>query len=122
MAPLAKFLSLSIGLALAGCGRGEVSPEISEQGGKPVECALAGAADFARNCMIVVESGEDTFLIRHSDGGFRRFALDPETGWQVADGSAQLEIGGGPDTGSMEFSVGKDRYLVPITELPGGKS
>ena len=40
-----------------------------------VECAIDGARDFARDCYIERLSGENgvTMIIRHPDGGFRRF-------------------------------------------------
>lgn len=102
---------------LAGCGI-DPSPEIAEQGGQPIECSLDGKADFADACMIAVTQGEESFVIRHPDGGFRRFISDGRGGWQMADGAAPLEIAREPAGSSFQFTVENDRYLVPVSQLP----
>lgn len=80
-----------------------------------LDCALAGAADYTRNCdkeWIVGEQGK-MLVIRHPDGGFRRFnVLTDGRGLEVAEGAetAKLVIG---EKEMLEVTVGDDRYRLP---------
>ena len=81
-----------------------------------VECALAGAAEFARACVVeqVREGGALTLVVRHPDGSFRRFTvLTDGRGLASADGAdaAQVALHGE----GIEVSVGADRYRFPAT-------
>ena len=72
-------------LALSACGsdpeadllaaEDETAKEAALQG--KVECALAGSADFNRNCTTERVSGAEgqMLVVRHPDGGFRRFKI-----------------------------------------------
>jgi hypothetical protein len=105
-------LSLVLVLALAACGNG--AAEASAPG---VECALAGAADFAPDCTMeqVEEAGQRILILRHPDGGFRRFELGvPDRGIITADGVEQAEVIRAQ--GQVELRVGADRYRLPVTE------
>ena len=65
-------------------------------------------------------------VMHHPDGGFRRFMLDDQNGWIVADGAEQVDFerlsmpsfGGDGDDGFWEFSVGSDRYRVALEQIP----
>ncbi|QZD88146.1 hypothetical protein [Qipengyuania psychrotolerans] len=67
------------------------APEVAEQGGVSVECALGGTEKFSSECFLVeAEAGTDTkFVVRHPDGGFRLLALsESPTGFEAHDGAA----------------------------------
>jgi len=80
-----------------------------------ISCAVNGAADFQKACETERISGPDgtTLIIRHSDGGFRRFqVLTDGQGLQPADGSedAQIQI---VEDNLIEVTVGSDKYRLP---------
>jgi len=70
-----------------------------------IECAVNGDTNFTRGCETERLSGEGgtTLVIRHPDGGFRRF--------NAADGSekAKIEI---VEAGKIRISVGTDIYIM----------
>ena len=116
-------LALAAVLLLAGCSKGdappaqggsgsaETAPEAAEE---RISCALAGAAEFVPDCLIErsQSNGDDLVIVRHPDGGFRRFALiDKGTRIATADGVEEVkaELKGG----FLEVKVADDRYRFP---------
>ena len=102
-------------LLLAACspGASKASPPDPDD---LIECALAGAAAFARDCAVeqVPEEGKLYLVVRHPDGGFRRFeVLTDGRGLAAADGAqaAQVAVHGE----GIEVAVGTDRYRFPAT-------
>lgn len=90
-------LTAALSLALSACGgdtdadllaaEGETAEEAALQG--KIECALAGSAEFNRNCTTERVSGAEgqMLVVRHPDGGFRRFKiLTDGRGLSPADG------------------------------------
>lgn len=120
-----KYLLVLPFLLLAGCNSGtDNAPLPGEQGtgagdveaadGK-VECALAGAESFSRDCTTDRISGanRELLVIKHPDGGFQRFEI-------VTDGRGLIAADGFDDTqirlleGEMiEVTAGDDRYRLP---------
>jgi hypothetical protein len=114
---------LLLAMALAACSRGEEARQdaaatkrttAAQPQDSRVRCAPAGAKDFTPDCMREVAKGPDgeVWIIRHPDGGFRRFVLIEE-GRRIAtaDGSEEVKAHRvGPD---LEVRVGNDRYLFP---------
>lgn len=105
------------GMLLASCG-GAVSPEVSELGDQPVECALAGAQDFEAVCYFepADDPGDTRRVILHPDGGFRVFdQAETYSGFATGDGAlpAVEEVVGD----KVIVSVGPDRYRfdMPVT-------
>lgn len=99
-------------LLLTGCSDGADPPA-----GPTIECALAGAATFARDCTMdrAEHDGVRVLVVRHPDGGFRRFELGvPGRGIVTADGADQAVIDRGD--GMVEVQVGADRYRLPVGE------
>ena len=93
---------------LSGCSSGQPASEHTQQPAKPVpadarvSCAIAGAASLAPDCTVERDGGSR--IVRHPDGGFRRFAtLD---GRIVADGAEPGRIEGDV------ISIARDRYRV----------
>lgn len=84
-----------------------------------IACALAGATEFARDCTVerAEQEGKLTLVVRHPDGGFRRFeVLTDGRGVAVADGAEQAEVA---MVGSeLEVVVGEDAYRFPATRKP----
>jgi hypothetical protein len=111
--------SAALLLLVTACSSGasEVAPPDPDD---LIECALAGAASFARDC--AVERSEEEagliLVVRHPDGGFRRFeVLTDGRGLASADGADRAQIavhGTGVDSG-IEVAVGADRYRFPAT-------
>jgi hypothetical protein len=100
-------------LTVAACDSGETPAqraETAKQSDDGIECALAGAEAFQRQCTI--ERGADGLAtIHHPDGGFRRVQLalgqlDP------ADGADKGERTPLPD-GRVLWSIDRDRYRLP---------
>ncbi len=104
--------ALILPLLLTACAAGEDGAE-----GSAVECALSGAAGFASDCSMetVAAEGQRLLIVRHPDGGFRRFELGvPGRGMVTADGMEQAEVTRGE--GMVEVRVGADRYRLPVAE------
>jgi hypothetical protein len=114
-------------LVLAGCSgeaeqadaSGQAASDDLASGTELIECAIAGAQGFERTC--VVEKAEDEgttiLVVRHPDGGFRRFeVLTDGRGLAVADGAVEAvtEV----VDGRLDLSVGSDRYRFPATIKP----
>lgn len=80
-----------------------------------IECAIDGGSAFTRDCFTERLSGEGgvTMIIRHPDGGFRRFnVLTDGHGLEAADGFDKARISIVED-GKILVSVGPDKYLLP---------
>jgi hypothetical protein len=100
-------------LLLAACDSGETPAERAEaakQSDDGIECALAGAQAFERQCTME-RGGDGLATIHHPDGGFRRVhlasgQLDP------ADGADKGERTALPD-GRVEWAIDRDRYRLP---------
>ena len=79
-----------------------------------IDCALGGASNFERACMVEREDGR-MLTIRHPDGGFRRLRVtDDGRGVVVADGAAAAEVHVIGDN-RIEVAIGEDRYRLPAT-------
>jgi hypothetical protein len=122
--PISKFVVLiACALSLAACGGNEAEDlqnaesDAAEQAaldGK-VECALAGSATFERTCTTeqIAASDGKILVIRHPDGGFRRFdILTDGRGLAPADGFDETKITLLND-GMIEVSSGDDKYRLP---------
>jgi len=115
--------------ALAACSRGEqASGSAAKQATAPedgsVRCALGGARDFTPDCIREVTKGPDgeIWIVRHPDGGFRRFVLiDNGTRIATADGADEVQaerIGA-----DLEVRVAGERYRFPAApEAPAAPS
>ena len=122
--PISKrSFSAVVCLLLAACGsdpeadlraaEGQTADEAALQG--KIECALAGSADFSRNCTTERISGPEgqMLVVRHADGGFRRFKiLTDGRGLAPADGFDETKIII-LKNGMIEVSSGDDKYRLP---------
>jgi hypothetical protein len=112
-------------LALAGCSDGQGDrqaaaqngPAAEQKSGLPIDCALAGAAAFARDCT-VEQSGTGNVVVltlRHRDGGFRRLRVTQDGhGVAAADGAQPASVSIAGDR-QIEVAIAGDRYRLPAT-------
>ncbi len=116
-------LPFMLALVLAACGGNEAEDlqqaeseanEAAVLDGK-IECALAGSTAFERTCTTEQIDGSEgkILVIRHPDGGFRRFdILTDGRGLAPADGFDETKINLLSD-GMIEVSSGDDKYRLP---------
>lgn len=117
MLSLRPCLTLSACAALAACWDGG-APEIAEQGGLPVDCALDGGESFETACMLKPVEGTHQFVLWRPDGGFRRFESSPGGGWQAADGAELATSSTETNSEFLELTVAGDRFRIKSSQLP----
>ena len=101
-------------LALAACGGAAQSQ--AQPGAARVECALGEGSDFGPDCLVEKVAGEQgaEFVVRHPDGGFRRFRIAEDRSGMIAlDGAdtASNQLVG--ELKVLQVTVGADRYRFP---------
>jgi hypothetical protein len=123
--PIFKHFALVACVGLAACGgdtndadlkaaEAQQAKEAAAEG--KIECALAGSTSFNRNCTTERVSGPEgqMLVIRHPDGGFRRFnVLKDGRGLAPADGidpDFKLSVLAG---GMIEVRSANDIYRLP---------
>ncbi|PLK26233.1 hypothetical protein [Novosphingobium sp. TH158] len=96
----------------AAAASGEAEAAVAED--NSVGCALAGAKTFGRTCTreIAREDLGEVWIIRHPDGGFRRFVLI-EGGTRIATADGDKEVRAERVGGELEVRVESDRYRFP---------
>ncbi len=80
-----------------------------------IDCAVSGQKELTRSCLTEKISGRDgqSLIIRHANGGFRRFRiLTDGRGLQAAEGAEKIAITV-LDNGKIEVVVAGDRYQLP---------
>ena len=105
---------------LAGCspGQPEKANATAEQAASlednRIPCALGGAKDFAPDCTREVTKGPDgeTWIVRHPDGGFRRFVLI-DNGARIATADGADEVQAERVGADLEVRVAGERYRFP---------
>jgi hypothetical protein len=120
----ARALAAGLSLLLAACS-GQSTPAEPESltGGDEsrVSCALADEAEFIEQCDVErIQNGDKRELvIRHPDGGFRRFEIVTDGRGLVAADGAEAAVVTPLADGRIQLSVGTDRYRIPATVKPG---
>ncbi len=107
-------MPMAAALILTGCSAEAPQPQASS-GAETIECALGEESAFAPACMVerVLTDGMRILIVRHPDGGFRRFQqVDDGRGLIVADGSDGARVS--MDDDMMEIAVGPDRYRFRV--------
>jgi hypothetical protein len=118
-----RLILLAATAVLAGCSGSASSDRESLTGGDDsrIACALGDETEFTEQCDAErVQNGDRRELVlRHPDGGFRRFDIVTDgRGLVAADGSEEALVTPLTD-GRIELSVGGDRYRIPATVRPG---
>jgi hypothetical protein len=86
-----------------------------------IACAVDGAAEFVRACQVERREidGATILVVRHPDGGFRRFeVMSDGTGLATADGAERAEVNLREQ--EIEVAVGTDRYRFPARIMGDG--
>jgi hypothetical protein len=103
-------------LALAACSgeTSEATPEAVPEAER-IACALGPGTGFSPSCTIERSRDADgtyRMIVRHPDGGFRRFEVGADNVIAASDGAdhAVVEL----DGETAEVSVGGDRYRIPL--------
>ncbi|SCW48206.1 hypothetical protein SAMN02927924_00828 [Sphingobium faniae] len=100
-------------LALTACGQPAPGGDRAAGEGGRIECAIGVKAAWARDC--AAQRQGDMLMLRHADGGFRRFTIVKDgRGLVPADGSEQARVDVAGDR-QIELTVGDDRYRLPAT-------
>ncbi|MFM5930388.1 MAG: hypothetical protein ACKOPQ_05725, partial [Novosphingobium sp.] len=84
-----------------------------------VACALGGAKTFGRTCIREISRDDvgEVWIIRHPDGGFRRFVLI-DGGTRIATADGDKEVTTERVGGELEVRVEADRYRFPAAPEP----
>ena len=108
-----RIFSLALILALAACGGQTAEPP----SGEPIACALDGAVEFTNVCRVEeqIVPGGSILVIRHPDGGFRRFEIEGDI-VRTADGVEPMSVTVSAE--ATEVTVGSDRYRLPPPAPP----
>lgn len=108
--------ALHAGLFLvAACSNGAAeAPKVAE-GAEHIACALGPGTGFSPSCAIERSrdaDGTHRMIVRHPDGGFRRFEVGMDNFLATSDGAdaATVKL----DGETAEVVVGGDRYRIPL--------
>lgn len=95
--------------SLSACGSvTDSAPSGKEQ---RISCRIGVDAAFAEKCSVEWQDDEN-FLIRHDDGGFRRFMLSADgMTISVADGAEKLTIES-EKNGAVSMTIGDEAYRI----------
>lgn len=105
----------ALALVLGACSKApsEAAPKVAA-GDEHIECALGPGMGFVRDCAIERsrEGGIYKIIVRHPDGGFRRFEVGADNMIVASDGAdpAQVTLNGA----IAEITSGEDRYRIPL--------
>lgn len=103
-------------MALAACSQGasEPAPKVPE-GPEQIVCALGPGIGFTPTCAIERSRDADgtyRMIVRHPDGGFRRFEVGADNEIVASDGADAAAVTIEGET--AEVAVGEDRYRIPL--------
>ena len=122
-----RISNLSAMLLLTACGQQatdtkvlakvEAEQSVAAADDGRIQCALDGAAAFARVCLLDRQDTVDGLVLiaRHPDGGFHRLLVTKDgRGVVAADGAepAQVTLIGRDE---IEVAIGNDHYRLPAT-------
>jgi len=90
-------------------------------GSAQVACAINGALAWSESCTVervAVAGGAPLLVIRHADGGFRRFEVLAGGTLAEADGAVRATVL--RNGGTLEITIGSDRYRLADSLLADG--
>ena len=108
--------SATLLLALAACAPDSGGAVAADNDGL-IYCALAGSSTFERGCAIELSGAGESrqLVIRHPDGGFRRFDAPGGAAVETADGVEEAEVTLEDEV--IQVTVGNDRYRLPTAMM-----
>lgn len=127
-----RISSLGWLILLAACGkaetdtrmlaRAEASQSATAADGGALNCAVAGAATFSRDCTLDREQTPRGLMLtaRHPNGGFRRLLVTGDGRGVVAADGAEPAIVTVVNAEEIEVTIGDDHYRLPATVREGG--
>ncbi len=109
----------SEGEAQAGSSAAAKAEAAAKPEDNSVACALAGAKSFGRTCSREISRDDvgEVWIVRHPDGGFRRFVLI-DGGTRIATADGDKEVATQRVGGELEVRVEGDRYRFPAAPEP----
>ena len=109
----AGFVALALVLGACSKAPSEAAPKVAA-GDEHIECALGPGMGFVRDCAIERSREGEVYkmIVRHPDGGFRRFEVGADNAIVASDGAdnAQVALNGTV----AEVTTGDDRYRIPL--------
>jgi hypothetical protein len=109
----ASFVAAALALSACSKGSSEPPPKVAE-GAEHIECALGPGMGFVRDCAIErsLDGATHRLIVRHPDGGFRRFEVGADNAIVSSDGADMARVA---LNGEMaEVTIGDDRYRIPL--------
>jgi len=95
--------------SLSACG--SVTDSAASGTEERIPCRIASDVAFAEKCSVEWQNNE-SFLIRHDDGGFRRFMLSADgMTISIADGAEKLMVESDKN-GAVSLNIGSEAYRI----------
>jgi len=93
------------------------TPTAAPGGGAQVSCATNGALTYSDSCTVerIIVNGTPVLVVRHADGGFRRFDVLAGGTLAEADGAVRATVLRSGAT--LEVTIGSDRYRLATSLL-----
>ena len=101
-------------LVASACSQGEEVQAQAEQGAETIDCAIGPGSEFGPDCLVerTTDGDAQVLVVRHANGGFRRFEQLPDgAGLAAFDGADVVKQTLDGDT--LVVEVGDDRYRFP---------
>lgn len=101
-------------LVASACSQGQEVQAQAEEGAETIDCAIGPGSEFGPDCMIerTTDGDAQVLVVRHANGGFRRFEQLPDgAGLAAFDGADVVRQTLEGDT--LVVEVGGDRYRFP---------
>lgn len=115
------FSAILILLVASACSQGEEVQAQAEEGADTIDCAIGPGSDFGPDCLIerTTDGDAQVLVVRHANGGFRRFEQLPGgAGLAAFDGADVVNQTLEGDT--LVVEVGGDRYRFPARAKDDG--
>lgn len=107
-------MALATAVVLGACSKAPSEAPNVAAGDEHIECALGPGMGFVRTCAIERsrDSGVYKMIVRHPDGGFRRFEVGADNTIVASDGADAVQV---TLNGTVaEVVAGDDRYRIPL--------
>jgi hypothetical protein len=106
---------VTLALLAGACSKApsDAAPKVAA-GDEHIECALGPGMGFVRDCAIERAREGDVYkmIVRHPDGGFRRFEVGADNTITASDGADAVQV---VLNGAVaEVTAGEDRYRIPL--------